>query len=121
MKRYRVKTAYLDRRVGDEVGCTFDEKFDQVALQAGFLEEVKEQEYTKLDYELAGLMSTQGYMQHYHPDMCLPLAKAALTYLRSRMPHPINFTDDYHSGYNYALREVLREVFGETDCKGGIQ
>lgn len=126
MTRYKVKTSYphpgTPRTVGYEFDTTRDvecmDYSDQVALQAGFLEEVKEPEHTKLEYELAGVLSTQGPMQHYHPEMCLPLAKAALTYLRSRMPKQGGMGTDWYEGYNKAIFDVLRDVFGETDCKG---
>lgn len=113
MKRYRVKTAYLDKKIGEEVVGISNS--DSVALQAGFLEEVKE------DYipeRLARIIVNNAEIRSPAIEECLPAARSILTYLRSKMPRPINFTDDFHAGYNYALREVLREVFGEMDCKG---
>lgn len=110
MTRYRVKTAYLDRVVGDQIESEGLISCDKVALQAGFLEEVKNESSVLDDLEA---LIYKAYYHHSAHINSREVAKSLLTYLRSRMPKYIPTNGQRGIEYNDAIRDVLREVFGE--------
>ena len=112
--KYRVKTAYLAHKVGeviehdDETGWNAD----QVALQAGFLEEVKEivdELAYILEAERCGLNPARSQ------------AKAAIKFFRDRMPSPVDVPkwqkSEYGHGYAGAIIDVNRALFGDQDAR----
>lgn len=108
-----MKTAYLDRKVGDilpdSIKCYNIAPVDQVALQAGFLEEVRDYNSAAV-YELAGYISGHAPFTQCHPDRCLPLAKSILIYLRGKMPETLIKTNAWGAGYNAGVSDCLKAL-----------
>lgn len=117
--KYRVKTSYLGLTAGKEFDYIDRHHLplsDQVALQAGFLEEVKEA--SEVEQYIASITKNVVKYAMLGKDVItdeqyINLANVILTYLRSRMPNRIHPCKQYHPGYKLAINDVLRDVFGE--------